>query len=103
MYKKTRNIALMAGALAAIGFGGSALSSAGAAPVSPVKAAPEKVAAPSTSTATTTAGDAETTDETTQAGDAENADDNGQALDEETSDGPGATLEASGASGSSEE
>ena len=44
MYKKTRNIALMAGALAAIGFGGSALSSAGAAPVLITLIGPDRTA-----------------------------------------------------------
>ncbi|MGH2937016.1 MAG: hypothetical protein ACRDPE_02725 [Solirubrobacterales bacterium] len=35
MFKKTRKIALIGGALAAVSFGGSALAAAGAAPVQP--------------------------------------------------------------------
>lgn len=90
MLKKTRNIALVAGVLAAVSFGGSALAAAGAAPVRPThQAAPTQKAA-----------DQEVADGVTaagrKAGDTETADGaefgNNEA-DEETKDGAGAESE----------
>jgi hypothetical protein len=81
MFKKARNIALVAGALAAVSFGGSALATAGAAPVQPT----QKVVS------TQKAADKETADGATaaaqEAGDTETADGAQQGADSETNDG----------------
>lgn len=93
MLKKTRNIALVAGALAAVSFGGSALAAAGAAPVQPThqavltQKAPDKETADGiTAAAGQKAGDTETADGAQQGADTETAD-GSQGPDTETADG----------------
>jgi hypothetical protein len=84
MLKKTRNIALMAGVLAAVSFGGSALAAAGAATVQPTH-----VAVPAKAT-TQKAADKETADGNQKSADAETADGaefGHNEADQETSDG----------------
>jgi hypothetical protein len=73
MFKKTRKIALIGGALAAVSFGGSALAAAGAAPVQPThaavttKATADKETADGANANTQQAGDTETADGATNA------------------------------------
>jgi hypothetical protein len=90
MFKKTRKIAMIGAALAAVSFGGSALAAAGAAPTQPAPSAVQAQAQKG--------GDAEVADGTTaiaQKGDAETADDAGQkAADAETADGTNSAADA---------
>jgi hypothetical protein len=105
MFKKSRNILLIGGVLAAVSFGGSALAAAGAAPVQPtqvpVKAA--KATAPTTAdketadgtTAAAQKGDPETADGAQASGDTGTTDGNQGAGDAETADGGSAAPESS--------
>jgi hypothetical protein len=103
MFKKAKYIALTGAALAAISFGGSALASAGATPVSPAKQSAAKAAivnagGPETANDGETndgvqqsgANDGETNDGIQQSGanDGETADGPETAADGETADGP---------------
>jgi hypothetical protein len=116
MFKKTRNIALMGAALAALSFGGSALATAGAAPVSPAKQPAAKAAVvnagqPDAETndgvQQSGAKDAETNDGVQQSGatqgsgtnDAETADGPENGADTETADGQESGSEVAGNDG----
>lgn len=90
MFRKTRNIVLVAGALAAVSFAGSALANAGAAPTGNTNAIKTTIAKAgahatkhhATSASTATAGDTETAD-------------GPESADQETSDGRQSGSEAS--------
>ncbi|MCW2979043.1 MAG: hypothetical protein JWO14_770 [Solirubrobacterales bacterium] len=92
MFKKTRKIALIGGVLAAVSFGGSALSAAGAAPVQPTQVAVTTQKAGDTETADGTQGGAETENADTET--ADGSDFGHEEADEETSDGASAASES---------
>jgi hypothetical protein len=109
MFKKAKNVALVAGVLAAISFGGTALTSAGAAPAHPAKGgtstavqrqkteAGARTAVAAATTQADEANDAERADgsgPTGTTGDGETADGSGSA-DQETNDGPETGAEVS--------
>ena len=89
MLKKTRNIALMGAALAAISFGGSALASAGAAPVSPTQKASAARVAIADAGQPDAVNDKETADRAEGASDKETADGPETGSEVAEDDGPG--------------